>query len=47
MNIEGFGEKLVAELVTGGLVRDLADLYSLRREQLLLLPRMGEKAPTT
>ena len=44
MNIEGFGEKLVAELVTGGLVRDLADLYSLRREQLLLLPRMGEKS---
>lgn len=44
MNIEGFGDKLVAELVSSGLVHDLADLYSLAREQLLRLPRLGEKS---
>jgi len=44
MNIEGFGDKLVAELVSRGLVKDVADLFSLRRDQLLSLPRMGEKS---
>ncbi len=44
MNIDNFGPKLVAELVNRGLVKDLADLYSLSREQLLLLPRLAEKS---
>ena len=44
MNIEGFGEKLGADLVNRGLVHDLADLYSLQRDSLLSLPRMGAKS---
>jgi DNA ligase (NAD+) len=34
MNIEGLGESLVDQLLEQGLVRDFADLYSLKREQL-------------
>jgi DNA ligase (NAD+) len=34
MNIEGLGESLVDQLIDQGLVRDFADLYSLRPDQL-------------
>ncbi len=34
MDIEGIGERLVGELVDRGLVRDIADLYQLRADQL-------------
>lgn len=34
LDIEGFGEKLVSKLISGGLVRDPADLFSLTAEQL-------------
>jgi DNA ligase (NAD+) len=44
MDIEGGGEVLVAQLVAAGLVRDVADLYRLRREELAGLERMGEKS---
>ena len=44
MDIEGLGEKLVAQLVDGGLVRSPADLYTLSAEQLQGLERMGEKS---
>jgi DNA ligase (NAD+) len=44
MDIEGLGEKLVVQLVESGLVRSIADLYRLRREQLVELERMGEKS---
>ncbi len=44
MNIEGFGEKLIDQLVGVGLVQDAADLFSLRLEQLAGLERMGEKS---
>lgn len=44
MNIEGVGEKLVAQLYTAGLVHDAADLYKLTKEQLLGLERIGEKS---
>ncbi|GGI99867.1 DNA ligase [Alicyclobacillus cellulosilyticus] len=43
MNIEGLGEQWVTQLLARGLVRDPADLYTLTREQLLTLDRMGEK----
>lgn len=41
MDIEGFGDKLVAQLDEKGLVKDVADLYYLTEEQLLTLDRMG------
>ncbi|WP_331347063.1 NAD-dependent DNA ligase LigA [Cellvibrio sp. UBA7661] len=44
MNVEGLGDKLVEQLVDLGLVNTLADLYSLTREQLAALDRMGEKS---
>jgi DNA ligase (NAD+) len=44
MDIEGIGEKLSTALFNAGLVKDVADLYYLTREQLLRLERMGEKS---
>jgi len=41
MDIEGFGSRLVERLVDDGLIRDVADLYSLRVDQLIPLERMG------
>jgi DNA ligase (NAD+) len=44
MDIEGLGDKLVDQLVDGGLVQDYADLYRLTDEQLTDLERMGRKS---
>ncbi len=44
MDIEGGGEALVGQLVTGGLARDVADLYALKLAELAGLERMGEKS---
>jgi DNA ligase (NAD+) len=44
MDIEGGGEVLAAQLVKSGLVKDVADLYSLKMEKLLTLERMGKKS---
>jgi DNA ligase (NAD+) len=44
MDIEGGGEVLVAQLVKTGLVRDVADLYALRLDQVAGLERMAEKS---
>ena len=44
MNIEGMGDALVNQLVETGLVRDIADIYSLTEDKLLKLERMGKKS---
>ena len=44
MRIEGLGEVLVDQLVEGGLVHDVGDLYSLTMEQIMSLPRMAKKS---
>ena len=44
MNIDGCGPSIINALLDAGLVRDAADLYSLRKEDLLKLERMGEKS---
>ncbi len=44
MDIEGGGEVLVRQLVQSGLVRDVADLYSLKLSDVAGLERMGEKS---
>ncbi|MDW8336206.1 MAG: NAD-dependent DNA ligase LigA [Tepidimonas sp.] len=44
MDIEGLGDKLVDQLVDGGLVRTVADLYRLGLRQLAELPRMADKS---
>lgn len=43
MNIEGFGDKWVQRLFEEGIIHDPADLYYLKKEDLLPLERMGEK----
>ncbi len=44
MDIEGLGEKNVELLYSQGLIRHFVDLYRLRKEQLLELPRFAEKS---
>ena len=44
MDIEGFGEKLVDQLVDAGLVHTPADIYKLRVDTLAGLERMAEKS---
>ena len=44
MDIEGAGDVLVAQLVGAGLVRDVAELYRLRVDEVAALDRMGEKS---
>lgn len=46
MDIEGLGSRLVAQLTANGLVRDIADIYTLDQDKLLTLERMGEKVAT-
>ncbi|WP_248871755.1 NAD-dependent DNA ligase LigA [Streptomyces sp. HNA39] len=42
LDIEGLGATRVVQLVDAGLVTDFADLFTLERDQLLALDRMGE-----
>lgn len=44
MDIDGLGDALVSQLLATGLVKDVADLYSLEREDLIKLERMGKKS---
>ncbi len=44
MDIDGMGDVLIEQLVDAGLVRDIAGVYALTKEQLLGLERMGEKS---
>jgi len=44
MDIEGLGESWCYVLLAQGLVKDPADIYSLTKEQLVGLERMGEKS---
>ena len=44
MDIEGIGPALVDQLVDGGLVKDVSDLYGLREADLLALEGIGEKS---
>lgn len=44
MNIDGIGEELSERLYNIGMVKDIADLYALTRDQLLTLDRFGERS---
>ena len=44
LNIEGLGDKVVATLYEQGLISHTIDLFSLDREKLISLERMGEKS---
>ncbi|WP_049721721.1 NAD-dependent DNA ligase LigA [Gilvimarinus polysaccharolyticus] len=44
LDVDGLGDKLVEQLVDKSLITTVADLFTLTREQLAELPRMGEKS---
>ena len=44
MNIDGFGDAVVDQLVDRGMVSSVADIYTLTAETLLLLDRLGPKS---
>jgi len=44
MNIDGLGEKIVDQLVDKGMVKDFADLYELKLDEVAALERMAEKS---
>ncbi len=46
LDIEGLGEKNVELLVDAGLVKDLADIYALTKDQVLALDRFAEISAT-
>jgi DNA ligase (NAD+) len=46
MDMEGLGEKIVNQLIDAGLVRDVADLYAITKEQLLELEGFADKKAT-
>ncbi|EDO1224377.1 NAD-dependent DNA ligase LigA [Listeria innocua] len=46
MNIDGLGEKVIIQLFSMHLIKDVADLFFLSKEKLLELERMGEKSVT-
>ena len=45
-DIDGLGERWCQVLIDQGIVTDLADLYTLTKDQLLQLDRMGDKLAT-
>ncbi len=44
MNIEGLGDKLADQLVEAGLLKSVADIYLLDKDELAALERMGGKS---
>src|SRR4029077_10271065 len=44
MDINGLGDKIVDQLVDKGVVKDIADLYTLKLDDVEELDRMGEKS---
>ncbi len=44
MDIEGLGPAIIDQLVEKGLIRDISDLYFLKRDDLISLERMAEKS---
>ena len=47
MDIEGFGEALIDAVVREGRVHTIADIYSLKKENIALLERMGSPEQAT
>ena len=43
MDIDGLGEKIASQLIEAGLIEDVADIYSITRDQLLELEGFAEK----
>lgn len=46
MDIEGLGERIISLLLDNDLIEDFSDLYTLKKEDIANLDRMGEKSAT-
>ncbi|MFZ3591179.1 NAD-dependent DNA ligase LigA [Bacillus sp. DJP31] len=46
MNIDGLGESVISQLFQENLIKDVAGIFRLRKDQLIELERMGEKSAT-
>jgi DNA ligase (NAD+) len=46
MNIDSLGSETIGQLFDAGLIRTIADIYDLKKEQLLTIERMAEKSAT-
>jgi len=44
VDIDGLGPKIIEQMLEEGLISSFADLYTLRREQIITLDRMAEKS---
>jgi len=44
MDIDGLGVKLIDQLVDKGLIKDIADIYYIKKEELIELERMADKS---
>ena len=44
MNIDSIGPETIEQLYNYGLIKNIADIYTLQPEDLMFLPRMGEKS---
>ena len=44
MNIDGLGERIIVQLITAGLVKDISDLYALQFSQLQAMPRFASNS---
>jgi len=44
MNIDSLGAETIDQLYTAGLIKNIADIYELKKEQLLPLERLAEKS---
>ena len=42
MDIDGLGEKQLGQLITAAKIKDVADLYTLRKQDLFAMERMGD-----
>lgn len=46
MNIDGLGESIITLLLNEKIIEDIADLYNIKKEDIVNLERMGEKSAT-
>ena len=46
MNIDGLGESIITLLLNEKIIEDVADLYSIKKEDVINLERMGDKSAT-
>ncbi len=46
MNIDGLGESIITLLLNENIIKDISDLYTIKKEEIVGLERMGEKSAT-